>query len=204
MGIRSSNKGDQKDTSEVRCKIPKCPGTYFVAVPRTGSNSICRTLGIKHLHRTSRRLHELHDDCLFTAAFVRDTYDHVASWFIYHYKGKPRDASMRFNQWIDQGLPYSDFYPPDWCAEGQEGHIIDQSLYIDGADFVGEYESLQEDFDAMCATLGLPPKTLLHRYGVGDAQKQMRVDYRSLYNQHSILRVRKVFQRELDLLGYTF
>jgi hypothetical protein len=91
----------------------------------------------------------------FKFSFVRNPWDRIVSE--YKYRGYP--VKIDFKTYLFKHLP-----PPGWTDS--YCHIIPQYdfLYDDAGkllvDFVGKYESLQADFDKVCARLGLPPTPL--------------------------------------------
>ena len=67
-------------------------------------------------------------------------------------------------------------------------------------DFIGKYENLQGDFDAVCKRIGVATPTLGHKKKSTDRSK----DYRSYYDDECVELVAKQFARDIEILGYTF
>lgn len=103
----------------------------------------------------------------FKFAFVRHPCDWLLSvWCMHAQEHRPLSwinrEWQRFDDFgafldaIDRGEPLLD------GVQGQEIQIVDEDGALE-VDFVGRFERLQQDFDAVCARLGLPPTMLARR-----------------------------------------
>jgi hypothetical protein len=156
----------------------------------------------------------------FKFSFVRNPWDRIVSE--YKYRGYP--VKIDFKTYLFKHLP-----PPGWTDT--YCHIIPQYdfLYDDGGkllvDFVGRYESLQPDFDKVCARLGIPP-TPLPRVdrSLDDAwpgtlrelRKQVRraiwsrerehtfPHYTEYYDDESREFVGRLFRKDVEAFNYAF
>jgi chondroitin 4-sulfotransferase 11 len=177
----------------------------FVHINKTGGTSIERALGLPFQHRTALELRELVGPARwaerFSFAFVRNPWDKVASH--YHFRVQTNQTGLRaipiqFNEWVrltygTQCVPYYDqpkmFMPQtDWISD-DSGEII--------VDFVGRFERLEEDFDAVCQRIG--------RWApLPHLKRSSRGDYRSLYDDESVEIVARWFTKDIQNFGYEF
>ena len=145
--------------------------------------------------------HELFDQ-LFKFAFVRNPWDLQVS--SYHHLKRERPHLLKditdfatFLKWkLDPERPYQ--YHIDTSIELQSDYLID--LHGDNmVDYIGRYETLQEDFDHVCKKIGIPPKKLPHKRRATD-----RGSYHRYYTDNTIELVNNHFKRDIEMLGFKF
>jgi hypothetical protein len=160
-------------------------------------------------------------DAYFKFSFVRNPWDRLVSE--YKYRGYP--VRMDFKTYLFRHLPpagFSDLYT----------HVIPQYDFLHDeagrqlVDFVGKYESLQADFDQVCARLGIPGTPLPHANRSGevkprirtlnDIKKQLRrwlwnlerrhtfPHYSQYYDQESRDYVASLYRNDIEAFGYSF
>jgi hypothetical protein len=144
---------------------------------------------------------ELYDE-LFKFAFVRNPWDlQVSSW---HHIRRERPHLLEgisdfvsFLQWkLDPERPYQ--YIIDTSITLQNDYLVD----LHGkriVDFIGRYETLEQDYGQVCARVGIPYRQLPHKRKATD-----RDDYRRYYNERTIELVARHFRADVEELGYTF
>ena len=141
-------------------------------------------------------------DSLFKFAFVRNPWDLQVS--SYHHIRRERPQLLQANESFEDFLrrkldperPWQ--YHLDTSIESQSHYIIDlQGRQI--VDFIGRYETLQEDFDHICDRIGVTPITLPHRRKASD-----RADYRGYYDDSTRRLVAEHFAPDIERLGYEF
>lgn len=139
---------------------------------------------------------------LFKFAFVRNPWDLQVSSFHHIKRERPhvmegRDDFVSFLKWkFDPERPYQ--YHIDTSIELQSDYLVG----LDGkviVDFIGHYESLQDDFDKICQQIGVSKIELPHKRKATDRNK-----YLSYYNDETADLVAKHFARDIELLGYSF
>lgn len=139
---------------------------------------------------------------LFKFAFVRNPWDlQVSSW---HHLRRERPHLVAhiqdfpgFIRWkLDPARPYQ--FHVDTSIERQSDYLKDLSGKI-VVDFIGRYERLQEDFDAVCARIGIARRELPHK-----RQAKDRDDYRGYYDDATAELVARHFQPDIDAFGYRF
>ena len=139
---------------------------------------------------------------LFKFAFVRNPWDLQVS--SYHHIKRERPELMT------EGESFSDFlhrkldptrpwqYHLDTSITPQRHYVID----LEGnqiVDFVGRYESLQQDFNTCCQRIGLPVIELPHRRQASD-----RSAYRDYYDDTTRELVAQHFAVDIEAFGYEF
>jgi hypothetical protein len=198
----------------------------FAAVPKTGTHSVRQALreqmgeddleqvglfvnkrfpwpelaAIQHGHFALRELRPYLGEEAFAGyfkfAFVRNPFDRFVSYCAFMLRGndvferQPREAMHHFL--------FSD--PP-------ERHILFQpqaSLLVDAdgttllTDGVGRVEDMQASYDALCARIGIPSRTLDRVNGTRHGA------YQRYYDPALIKGVTARYAQDLELFGYTF
>jgi len=188
------------------------PNFIFVAVPKTGSCSIEEALGpladpelqgLFNKHATSMRLErELPPQRWrqsYKFAFVRDPYAWMHSWYRFRQRDNLKNPAHPFNKRYTGDTSFNDFVQTFSSNE----LMLKQSDFIarhNGellVDFVGRYESLQQDFDLICERLGIS-KRQLNRINVS---KSTRSTLDSL-DTSSIKIINDYFSQDFDMFGY--
>lgn len=151
---------------------------------------------------------------LFKFAFVRNPWARLVSEYRYrHY-----DRRRSFREFVTTGLPtrdaYSDFYR----------HIMPQYEFLHDADgellvdYVGRFETLQNDFDTVCSRLGITESTLPHvnssgvRPGILGRVKNWiprrtgspGMPFRSYYDEELVEIVGEIYAKDISTFGYRF
>lgn len=80
-----------------------CMSYSFIKIPRTGTNSVCESLGLIKDHWSYRKAQKSD----FTFAFFRHPADRLVSWWEYHTRFQPhwKMYQVVFSQWIIDGCP---------------------------------------------------------------------------------------------------
>ncbi|RFA30109.1 sulfotransferase [Alkalilimnicola ehrlichii] len=142
---------------------------------------------------------------LFKFVFVRNPWDLQVSSFHHIRRERPQlmgpyhDDFEGFLRWkLDPERPYQ--YHIDTSIERQSDYIVD----LDGnviVDFIGRYESLNEDYQWICQRIGLAnDEPLPHKRQAKDRQN----DYRRYYSDATAELVAQHFARDIELFGYSF
>ena len=142
-------------------------------------------------------------DELFKFAFVRNPWDLQVSSFHHIRRERPRlldghEAFADFLRWkLDPQRPYQ--YHLDTSIEWQSDYLIDLHGNL-AVDFIGRYEHLHADFATACARIGIPAPALPPARQATDRSQ----DYRSYYTDETADLIARHFQRDIEMLGYTF
>lgn len=139
-------------------------------------------------HMTAREIRQLVGERTWASyykfCFERDPWDKVLSQFHFDNQGRPD-----FDDFVRHADLWSDF----------DSYTIDGTVAVD---FIGRYENLQGDLEAVCRRLGIPFDQWLPR-----AKGQYRQDRRpavEVYTAEQAALVSERFARENELLGYRF
>jgi len=185
----------------------------FISIPRTGTNSVRKSLGIKKLgitnHRTARFLRDhvgaKRWESMLVFSFVRNPYDRLVSYFRFC-------KTIWKNLSVNQRAPYEGNFK-QWVARGCPSHFSKTGLetpihmwnYLlddDGqllTDYVGKVESFNKDFKTLCTKLGAKPKKLVH------INNSLRIrNYRSYYDEGTRKLAEQICGKDAELFGYVF
>ncbi|MBI1733489.1 MAG: sulfotransferase family 2 domain-containing protein [Gammaproteobacteria bacterium] len=179
---------------------------FFVHINKTAGSSIEESLGIRFRHRTARQiiaevgLEKWRNSFTFTV--VRNPWDKVVSHYSYRVQTDQTgmgDGSIAFAEWVREAYGrrnprYYDkpkmFMPQvDWIS-GADGSIL--------VNFIARFETLQTDFNTVCARIGRDPAELPHR------KSSQRGDYRGYYDAETRGIVNDWFRRDVERFGYEF
>lgn len=184
----------------------------FVSIPRTGTNSVRKSLGIRRAsrtnHRTAQHLREDFGERVweqrFTFTFVRNPYDRLLSYFRYC---KTIDARMpphwrkhyagNFKQWVAAGCSHH-FHDALGAPTAMWPYLLDENGKV-MVDFVGRVENFSVDFRRLCRELGTCPKRLVHIN-----QSRRVTNYRSYYDKKTRELAEQICGRDAEVFGYKF
>jgi hypothetical protein len=134
-------------------------------------------------------------------AFVRNPWDLQVSMyhFILREPTAPRHAEVKalgsFDAFIEWVIATSDPYPRG--ISKLQGKMITDSYGKLLVDFVGHYETLEEDFTHVCRALRIDA-ALPH------LNRSEHDDYRSYYSERTRKLIGEHFQSDIELFDYTF
>ena len=131
----------------------------------------------------------------FKFAFVRNPFDRFVSYcaFATSREGSfARDPKrvMRHFLFTAPPLQHVIFRPQHLFLTDMDGRLL--------ADRLGKVETMQADYDGICAQIGIATSPLDH------ANRSRRGDYRDYYDQELIDGVAKIYARDLELFGYDY
>jgi hypothetical protein len=126
----------------------------------------------------------------FKFAFDRNPWDRQVSWYLY--KTKTKRARPSFESFM---------------ADRARAYVTNYAQYtIDGAlavDFVGRYESLEDDLNRALELAGAGRRVSVPRVNVTPNRDEAR-SYRSYYSPDTQGLVAEWYEPEIALLGYGF
>ena len=181
----------------------------FIWINKTAGLSVTRALGIdrkRYNHFTASELREIFGasefDSMFKFGFVRNPWDKVVSEFRFRQWTCQNEltAESSFSEWVRSAYVEKDPMYCDWekMFLPQLEWLTDETGRF-AVDYVGRFESLQDDFDAICDALQLPRMQLGHENKCG-----RRTDYRSYFDSETKAIVDKIFEADIEYFGYEF
>jgi len=176
-----------------------------IDIPKTGTTSINVALNdvlgvndftVKMSQDIGMR-HATYEQCMkkfsgfenyFVFAFVRNPWDRLLSFYLF----KKHNAANK----IPQDMSFKDFLSLN-LSEDFPG----QYFYIDGFhdfSFVGRFENLQQDFNAVCDKIGIPQQQLPHK------NKTNHKHYTEHYDNETRAIVAEKYAKDIESFGYKF
>lgn len=198
----------------------------FAAVPKTGTHSVRQALreqlgdedveqvglfvdkrfpwedlaAIRHGHLSLRQVRpHLGEEAFngyFKFAFVRNPFDRFVSYCAFMLRGgddfqhRPQDV-MRHFLFVEPPEPHILFQSQASLLVGEDSKTL-------LTDTVGRVEDMQGSYDAICARIGIPSRTLDRVNG------SRHGGYHHYYDQALIDGVAARYAQDLELFGYTF
>lgn len=163
-------------------------------------------------------------DEYFTFSFVRNPWDRAVSMYKY------LPYSLPFKRFILEMLGDRLWKHKYWFVGPQWEFLCDASGEV-GLDFIGRFESFEEDFRTVADRVGLPVRTLPHtnrsmpeisswerlraiKKGLlcrdpvylasAIGQKTWFSDYREYYDDETREFVNQLYKKDIDFFGYSF
>ncbi len=135
-------------------------------------------------------------DSYFKFAFVRNPWSRVVSW----YKNVMRDELHQKEHKVTKNCGFEEFlekHTNQWALRPQLFWLKNSSGEL-GVDFVGKFESLEQDFSKACERIGVDhvqlPKMLDGNIG----------QYANYYNQRTRKIVSELYAEEIEMFEYAF
>lgn len=171
---------------------------YYRAKGMLTQNPVLHTKGI-HKHAKAVEVRDFVGkaifDNYFTFIFVRNPWDWQVS--LYHFVKK--DPTNQHHDLINSFNGFDEYI--EWrCAEDarfQRDFVVDENGE-QIVDFIGRKERLNEDFQHICAKIGIPGKQVPH------LNQSVSTSYRDFYNDHTRNLVGDTFKADVDFFGYDF
>lgn len=140
-------------------------------------------------------------DGLFKFAFVRNPWDLQVSSYHHLKRERPhlvgdRDFETFLRYKLDPARPYQ--YHLDTSIELQSDYLVDLHGKV-LVDFIGRFETLNDDFITICQRIGVKPPALEHK-----RQAKDRGGYQKYYTPETADLVAEHFAADIAMFGYTF
>ena len=173
----------------------KYKAVYF-RVPKAASTSLLITF--RQIDNV-KKLPTAYDKSFFKFTFVRNPFDRLASCFRHVIqKGALQNIQddpnlyreMSFEQFVDVIV--------DIDVDKMDIHFRPQYTFIpEKPDFVGRFESLEQDYLEVCKRIGIKsPPQLLHK------NKTDKTIFKDYYTKESLEKVYKIYKKDFELFGY--
>ncbi len=157
-------------------------------------------------------------DQYYKFSFVRNPWSRMISF--YKYLGFEKKSS--FNDFVQNDFRKKLFKEKYWFIRPQHEFIYHEGRLL--VDFVGKFESLQEDFNILCEAIGLEPTSIPHvnksetpiktnlinplkifsRNKNSDKVDQTRKSYQEYYDHNSVEIIEELYGKDIDLFDYQF
>ena len=143
---------------------------------------------------------------------VRNPWERLVSWYVMIQETPPKGKNQLWDYVHNNSSTFEEFIKncTDSIIEDRDGYQYEKSFvrpqidyFTDEdsqiiVDFIGRFESLQEDFDAVLQKVDLPAHRLPH------LNVTRSKDYRDFYTSETREIVEYRFKKDIDLFGYTF
>ncbi len=132
----------------------------------------------------------------FKFTFVRNPWARAFSW----YKNVMRDDIYQQNLGVHPKISFKEFLK----QHAGKGMLMPQTYWLKNLkgeidlDFIGRFESLEDDFKEIQKVLNVPDISLPHRI------KGSTDDYRDYYDDESIKIISEIYREEISLFDYYF
>jgi hypothetical protein len=147
-------------------------------------------------HRNSFTLTREQFNKYYKFTFVRNPWVRAFSW----YRNVKADKYHQRNLKITEEISFKDFLR----KYAGKGYLKPQTYWLKSysgsipLDYIGRFENLVEDFANICKALDIPNISLPHKL------KRSKIDYREYYDADSCEMIRKIYQEEIEMFGYSF
>lgn len=185
----------------------------FLAIPKTGTTSIEEMLAPyrspltekfkKHAtcNRVRRELPGEMWESYFKFAFVRNPYDFMQSWYFYRQREELADPNHPRHHLYTGNTSFDEFIETfarrDWMLNQVEWVAPAAMNWKIQLDYVGRYETLEEDFREICHRIGVPHSPLpTIRNSRNDPSAA------SLWNSHTRSLINEYFREDFETFGY--
>jgi len=186
----------------------------FLAVAKTGTSSVEDALAPYRSPLTDR--FNKHATCarlrrelpagmweqFFKFAFVRNPYDLMQSWYFYRQREELADPNHPRHHLYTGDKSFDEFIE----TFSKLGWVLNQVAWVAPPamnlqiqlDYVGHYETLEEDYREICRRIGVPctslPKVRRSRNSAARAA--------NLWNSHTRRLINDYFRHDFEVLGY--
>jgi chondroitin 4-sulfotransferase 11 len=179
----------------------------FIHINKTAGTSIGKAIGlpVKH-HLTARevitRIGKSKWDAAYTFTLVRNPWDKVVSHYEYRRKKNKTEIATRnisFSAWVK--MTYGEqkdtfYYNNPRSFQPQVEWLKDNEGKI-SIDFVGKFESINEDFNQIKRVIGLD-------VDLPHLNASKRTSYQSYYDDETRDIVARWFHEDIEYFGYEF
>lgn len=148
----------------------------------------------------------------FSFGFVRNPWDRLVSWYTMIQETPPPGKIKLWGYVHQNALNFEEFIVncTDTVTEERDGYLYRKSFvrpqyqyFTDksgekAVSFIGKFENLQDDFNAVLSRAGLNPITLPR------LNTTRTKDYKTCYSDRTRALVAERFARDIEYFGYTF
>ncbi len=214
LSRRKFIKFDQKNPGHYYSLAPfdyyRC---IFIHIPKTAGISVTHALfgNSAGVHKSVKNYQDIFPSRTFNQyfkfSFVRNPWDRLFSAFNFLKRGGLHNKDAEWaeihidkfdtfeqfvHQWVTQENIFKGihFYPQNWFLTDKNDHIP--------VDFIGKFESLDQDFRFICHKIGINAK-LIHKNASGKKK-----NFRDFYSTEMKNIVHEVYSTDIEKFKYTF
>ena len=146
-------------------------------------------------------------DNYFKFTFVRNPWDLVVSWFRERmvqsgrgrkiYKDSPSSFQKYIRQLKNKSLPYYSEVTYDYLQNQLSFLTKDGALFVD---FIGKFETLDEDWKHVAEKLGIEQELPYLR----SSTNETTLHYSKYYDEESKEIIKDLYKKDIEYFGYTF
>ena len=212
QSARINAEASEDDYSLVSMDKHRC---IFIHIPKCAGISITKSLfgnrggGHKTVIEYQLIFPSQVFESYFKFTFVRNPWDRLVSSFLFL---KQHGLTEVDHAWARENLDaFNDFgsFVVHWLTDlsiYSFPHFIPQIQFLKDpitqklcVDFVGRYETLDQDYSRICEKIGVSAPL-----GRQNRTSDRREDYRDYYNEHTRRVVAGIYQEDIDMFGYRF
>lgn len=136
----------------------------------------------------------------FKFTFCRNPYDRLVSTYEFFNLSKRYNTFSNFVNCTRLFEDVKKILDQDFCLNTDlEYHLLPGVYFIKhGVDFIGRFENLQQDFDSICNTIGIPKQKLPY------ARKTKHKHYTEYYDDETRQIVAELYKKDFEYFGYKF
>ena len=186
----------------------------FVHIQKTGGTSFTRhlesqipDLSLYFKSHTTYANAEMKYHTFYKAAFVRNPFDRLVSWYSAMHKNRKNPPNRLQTKTMEMADTFEEFiyncgdisFKEGWkpFSNNQFDYLTDREGNI-GMDFIGRFETIGEDSKTLCQHLDLEDIEIPH---INSSSHQ---EYQHYYNDATRKVIEKRFERDLDYFKYSF
>jgi len=188
-------------------------GCIFVHIPKSAGVSINRVLfgNLGGAHRTVRTYKRIFGPVTFNRyfkfTFVRNPYSRLLSAYRFLKEG---GFCEKDRLWAEQNLSqYNTFndFVHGWLTEEsilEYNHFIPQFMFIcdrsfePEVDFIGRFETIDDDFKTICGILEIDRSLKKHNQG-----PEKEAHWSTFYTEQELEKVYRIYRKDFELFGYS-
>ncbi len=134
----------------------------------------------------------------FTFGFVRNPWDKLVSQYHWCRKQMRSETPKDFSEYVTDKLVHNNFESDGEIRYVSQVDFFRNAQGVIDLDFIGRFESLQEDFNRVCISIKLEPIQLPH------ISRYIRDHYSTFYTSALRGLVADVYSDDIEVFGYTF
>jgi chondroitin 4-sulfotransferase 11 len=177
----------------------------FIHIPKNAGVSIYEVFEVPQNDQGHKKIDEYdieNVDEYFKFCFVRNPWDRFVSTYSYFKKGgRGRPGDIKDSEVVNSYENFNDFVNniQELKESFNDRHFYNQSYWLDDSlDFIGRFESLQEDFNTVCDMIDIPHTQLPHK------NKSKHKHYTEYYDEESKQIVADIYANDIECFDYKF